>query len=415
MRFGRTAIKVAEAQARIAPFIHPGDTEQIALADSSGRYLAEDVTATHDVPHFRRSGMDGFAIRAADTRGATRERPVLLEVIETVPCGDVPTTEVATGQATRIMTGAAVPEGADAVVMFEMTDAVEREGKVYTAVKKEIAPGDNVTATGQEVQKGTMLLEKGRRINAGEAALLATFGYDTLSVYRQPTVAIFATGSELLPVGEAIRPGKIRNSNSYMLANQVENAGGIPYVQQILPDVVDEAEEAIFNALQTADMVITTGGVSVGDYDILVDILAKWDGDVLFNKLMMRPGSPTTVGRWRDTFLFALSGNPGACFVGFELFVRPVIAGMLGRRERELQPFTAILGADFPKPGAFPRYVRGKMSSEDGQVVVRPNGVDKSSITVSIVDADCLIVIPPGGQGVRAGERVTALKLNVAD
>jgi molybdopterin molybdotransferase len=411
MRFHREVVKVEEAQKRIRPYIRTGKTEKVALIDSFGRYLAEDILANEHLPHFRRSGMDGFAIRSADTKGASREDPVWFQVIETIPCGSVPDKEVKPGTASRIMTGAAVPDGADAVVMLEMTQTAERDGKVFISVPREISSGDNITPIGSEVEKGTLILEKGRKINAGEAALLATFGYSEVEVYKRPRVAIFATGSELLDVESPLLPGKIRNSNSYLLASLLLDAGARPLIQKTLPDDADQAQAAILAAFDEADLVITTGGVSVGDYDILVDIFEQWDGRMLFNKVAMRPGSPTTVGIWKDKFLFSLSGNPGACFVGFELFVRPVLKGMQGKTNLDLPCFTATMAEDFTTPCPFERFVRGYRYVTDGKVFVKPAGIEKSSITLTIKDSDCLIVVPPGGRGVSAGDLVKVISL----
>ncbi|SFJ62589.1 molybdopterin molybdotransferase MoeA [Thermoflavimicrobium dichotomicum] len=410
-RYQREAIKVSEAQARIHPYVRAGQTETISLHESHGRYLAEDIYANEHLPHFRRSGMDGFAIRSEDTQGASREQPVLLEVQETVPCGSVPNLPVTSGKATRIMTGAAVPDGADAVIMIEMTTSIEKDGKNYIAISREIEAGQNILPIGDEVTKGTLLLQKGQKINPGVAALLATFGYAKVKVYQQPKVAIFATGSELLDVDEALVPGRIRNSNGHMLAHLLLSAGAKPILHTKLPDNVKQAKKAIIRAFDEADLVISTGGVSVGDYDILVDIFEQWDGQMLFNKVAMRPGSPTTVGVYRDQFLFSLSGNPGACFVGFELFVRPTLWGMQGKSNLELPTFTATLLEDFSKPSPFERYVRGVTSYQDGKVYVKPAGVEKSSVTLTIKDADCLIIIPSGGRGASAGDLVKAISL----
>jgi molybdopterin molybdotransferase len=410
MRFQREAIKVEEARKRIHQHIRVGEAERIPLKQSMGRYLAEELTTTHPLPHFRRSGVDGYAIRSVDTDGATRENPGRFEVVETIPCGIVPERVIQKGQAAKIMTGAAVPEGADAVVMMEMTQSLEQEGKTWITVPRKIQEGTNITPIGDEAPAGTLLLSKGRKIGAGEMAILATFGVSTVSVYRRPRVAIFATGSELLPIDAPLTPGKIHDSNSYMLACLVTYSGGIPFIQDCLRDDVQQAKTNILAALDEYDCVITTGGVSVGDCDILVDLFAAWDGEMLFNKVAMRPGSPTTVGIRNGKYLFALSGNPGACFVGFELFVRPVLLGMQGKWE-ELQTFTATMGEDFTKPCPVERFVRGRRSIKEGQVVVKPVGVEKSSITLTIKDTDCLIVIPPGGKGKRAGDRVQAISL----
>ncbi|MFS0553755.1 gephyrin-like molybdotransferase Glp [Brevibacillus sp. 179-C9.3 HS] len=410
-RFRRNAVQVEEAQRRIEQHLKQLGVEEVSLENAYSRTLAEDLIAPDHMPHFRRSGMDGFAIMSSSTRGASPESPVLLEVIDTIPCGALPTKQLSQRTASRIMTGAMVPEQADAVIMLEMTEDLEVHGKTYISIKKEIHPGQNLTPIGHEITKGDGVLENGTVILAGETALLANFGFSRVKVYKRPTIAIFATGSELLPVEAPLCSGKIRNSNSYMLAALIRGAGGIPLLMGSIPDEADLAQTLILEAFSVADFVITSGGVSVGDYDILVDIFEKWNGKVLFNKVAMRPGSPTSAGIWNDQFLFAMSGNPGACFVGFELFVRPVILGMQGIQNRYAQEFTAFLGENFQKVNAYPRYVRGKAYVIDGKVFVKPVGMDQSSVTVSIKDSDCLIKIPPGGKGMLQGELVCALML----
>lgn len=411
-RFHRKAISVTEAQKRIEPYIQIGGIEEIDLEEAFERRLATDITANHSMPHFRRSGMDGFAIKSEVTADASSEHPVLLKVIESVPCGSVPIKEVKTHTASRIMTGAMVPEGADAVVMLEMTGSREIDGKTFVSISREIKKDLNVSPVGLELSKGDFLMERGRRIRAGETALLAAFGYAKVKVFKQPRVAILSTGSELLNIDESLQLGKIRNSNAYMLAAQVRDAGGIPILIGFISDDINQAKKRIYDAFSLADFVITTGGVSVGDYDILTDLFADWEGQMIFNKIMMRPGSPTTVGVWNNKLLFALSGNPGACFVGFELLVRPVIFGMKGKSNLYLPQIKAYLSQDYPKVNAYERYVRGKTYVENGKVCVKQAGIDQSSIMLSIKDSDSLIIIPPGGNGLKAGEMVSVLKLD---
>jgi molybdopterin molybdotransferase len=410
-RFRRHAVHVKEAQERIESHIRGGTIEEVDLSEVFGRRLAEPIIATHPLPPFSRSGMDGFSLRSCDTAIATTDNPVMLEVIENIPCGAVPTKEVVPGTATRIMTGAMIPNGADAVIMLEMTDEMKVNGKTYITIKRQVKAGENISLAGSEAPEGVLLLERGRLMKAGEIALLATFGHAKVKVFRRPKVAIIATGSELLDVHEPLEPGKIRNSNAYMLAALVQEEGGIPWIMGHVADDIDMAKKMLNEGFEQADIVITTGGVSVGDHDILVDFFAQWDGQMLFNKVTMRPGSPTTVGVRNGKFLFALSGNPGACFVGFKLFVRPVLLGLQGNTNGLLSEHSAILGVDFPKINAYTRFVRGKLEVRNGQIYAVPVGPDQSGIMISLKDADCLIVIPPTRQGLKSGEPVSVLRL----
>nr|WP_240344346.1 gephyrin-like molybdotransferase Glp [Paenibacillus sp. SYP-B3998] len=407
MKFGRNVITVEEARASLREHAALMVTESIPLASSFGRSLAVDVHAEHPVPHFRRSGVDGYAVRSEDIRQAGWDTPVTLTVIERIPSGTVPQYRVGSGNASRIMTGAPVPDGADTVVMLEMTDSLTDKGQLnFVKVKKALPAGSNITPIAGEIANGDFLLERGSLIGPGEAALLATFGYNEVPVYRKPQVAIFSTGSELLNVQDDLVPGRIRNSNGYMLAAQVEAAGGLAQLMPPLSDDVKQVRAALEEALGQADLVVTSGGVSVGDYDVLVDVFGRFEGDLLFNKVAMRPGTPTSGALWKGRLLLALSGNPGASFVGFELFVKPLIKVMLGCSTPYPEPVSASLDADYDKASAYPRYVRGTKHVVNGCLWARPAGIDKSSIMVSIKDADCLIWLPAGGQGFQRGDRV---------
>jgi molybdopterin molybdotransferase len=414
LRFGRKAITVEEAQQLILNRAELLPAEAVPLELAHGRRLAQSVIADHPVPHFRRSGMDGYAIRASDSLDAEALRPVALRVTEMIPCGSVPERSVQPGEAARIMTGAVVPEGADAVIMLEMTDKLLAgdgpEGD-KVLVRKSMRMGDNITPIGQEIEVGELLLETGRRIGPGEAAILATFGFAEVRVHRVPRVAVFSTGSELLPIEAALEPGRIRGSNSHMLACQIREAGGEPRLMPILPDCPETVEAALLQALDWADILVTTGGVSVGDKDVLVELFQRWDGELIFNKVAMRPGSPSSFGWWRGKPLFALSGNPGASFVGFELFVRPYLKAIQGCACPLPRECTALLDADYGKGSAYPRYVRARTYTEQATLKVAPAGRDKSSIMVSIKDAECLLCIPAGGQAPPRGALVRVLQL----
>ncbi|TBL67911.1 gephyrin-like molybdotransferase Glp [Paenibacillus thalictri] len=412
-RFQRETIKVEEAQRRIFQHLRLQPPERVPLEMSFGRRLAKPVAAAQPVPHFRRSGVDGYALAAADTADTSSGQPAALDIVESILCGDVPALRLKPGQAARIMTGAMVPEGADAVVMLEMTDKMNGGGPgERVCVKKRMTPGENVTPIGHEAARGEPVLERGRLIRAGEMAVLAAFGHAEAEVYKPPRVAIFATGSELLDLNVPLAPGKIRNSNSYMLAALVCEAGGDPIVMPVLPDDAAEVGRSIEAAALRSDMIITTGGVSVGDKDVLTEYFADRPGALLFNKVAMRPGSPTTAGIVSGKLLFALSGNPGACYVGFQLFVKPFMRGMLGAANVNHPECEGLLEGPYAKGSAYPRYVRGMMEMQGERLIVKPAGLDKSSSMMSIKDADCLIFIPAGGSGAAAGQKVRVIRLD---
>ncbi|MDF0727011.1 molybdopterin molybdotransferase MoeA [Cytobacillus sp. S13-E01] len=407
----RTPIPVAEAVKKVMSFAKTGITEKIELENSYGRYLAEDLKADHDVPPFDRSPYDGFAIRSVDTKRASHSNPVEFEVIEEIGAGSVATKSVGPLQAVRIMTGAQMPPDCDAVVMLEITKEFEQNNRRYMSLKRRISSGDNISFQGEDTKKGNVLVEKGSCINPGIIALLATFGYDKVSVGKKPVVGIYATGTELLDVQEQLVPGKIRNSNSYMIRGQVERAGAEPLYFGKLADDFDTCYQAVKNAIDKVDLLITTGGVSVGDYDYLPAIYEKLGAVVLFNKIGMRPGSVTTVAQLDGKLLFGLSGNPSACYVGFELFARPVVRTMLLNPKPHLMKIQARLNVDFPKPNPFTRFVRSKVTFEDGVVSVEPSGLDKSNVVTSLSGANSLMVLPGGTRGYEQGMNVDVLLL----
>lgn len=402
----RTPIPVTEAIERVMKYAGEGEAETVRLEEAYGRYLAEELRADHDVPPFDRSPYDGFAIRAVDSAQAKLDNPVEFEVIETIGAGQVATKAVEPFQAVRIMTGAQIPAGCDAVVMLELAKQYERDGKTYMSIKRPFRPGDNISFQGEDAKKGDALVPKGTRINPGVQALLATFGYAKVKVARKPRIGIFATGSELLDVSDPLVPGKIRNSNAYMIQAQVVRSGAEPIYFGKLMDDLDTCFAAIQSALDQVDMLITTGGVSVGDYDYLPIIYKRLGAEVLFNKVAMRPGSVTTVAHLDGKLLFGLSGNPSACYVGYELFVRPVVRTRLFSTKPYLKKVTAMLMADFPKPNPFTRFVRSYVALEDGRLTVAPVGMDKSNIVTSLARANALMVLPGGTRGFAKGDTV---------
>lgn len=410
-KFQRKALQVKEAQAKIIEYANVLELQNVPLNQSCGRYLAEAVIAPHPFPAFNRSGMDGYALIAADTKECGNGDVVWLEIVDNIPCGSVSTVNITPGKAARIMTGAQVPEGADTVIMLEVTQTRDVEGKSYVGIRKTQEAGRNITPRGLELSQGDLVLPAGRQIAAGEIAALAALGVHTVKVYRRPKVAIFATGTELLDVHEPLEPGKIRNSNSPMLESLVNEAGGEPFMLGAIVDDLELARSKVQMALETYDFVITTGGVSVGDYDIMGDLVREQRGDMLFNKITMRPGSVTTAAVRDGKLLLALSGNPGACFVGFQLFACPVIRFMQGAAQPFLPEWTATLGADYHKVNNFTRFVRARLEIRDGIIYAYPAVIDESSVMVTIKDSDCLIVVPPEEKGLSAGVKVTVIKL----
>ncbi|MBU9721824.1 MULTISPECIES: gephyrin-like molybdotransferase Glp [Bacillaceae] len=407
----RTAIKVSEAIKRVMQFCKKGEIEYINIDDAEGRYLGKAVVADHNIPSFDRTPLDGFAVISEDTASASPENPVRLEVIETVGAGNLAKREVKAGQAVRVMTGTMMPEECDAIAMFELTNEIEEDGKTWIELKRPFKKGDFVSFEGEETKKGDVLLEAGTKIHAGVIAVLATFGYSEVPVVKKPVIGIYATGTELLEVDEELVPGKIRNSNAYMIKTQVHQAGAEAVYYGQLADDFDQCYDAVKNTLDKVDALITTGGVSVGDFDYLPEIYQKLGANVLFNKIAMRPGSVTTVAEKDGKLLFGLSGNPSACFVGFELYTRPWVKTFLHSDKPFTEWVKGTLTEDFPKPNPFTRFIRSKISFEGGKITASPVGMDKSQVVTSLAHSDALVAVPGGTRGYKAGDEVDILLL----
>lgn len=409
----RSMISVAEALAKVMEHVPTGGgTELLPLDDCYGRMLAEDIRAEQDVPAFDRSAYDGYAVRSCDTAAASREQPACFEVVEDIPAGRIASRPLGPRQAMRIMTGAPLPAGGDAVAMLEWTDEQEREGKRVMTLKRPLRPGENVSLRGEEARAGDVLIAKGRPIHPGVMALLASLGCHHVYVARKPVVGVITTGSELLEVDEPPRAGMIRNSNAAMVRAQIMRSGASARYCGKIRDDFASLLAAVREMLAETDLIITTGGVSVGDYDYMPQVYRELGATVLFDKIGMRPGSVTTVAELNGKLLFGLSGNPSACFVGFELFVRPAVRKLL----RAAKPYPAwaraVLSEPFPKPNPFMRFVRANTEIRGSQLVASSAGFDKSSAVISLANANSLIVLPGGTRGFERGAAVDVLLLD---
>lgn len=408
----RKPMDVTKAVQKVMEYKTVGPSEIVSFHECDGRFLAKDVRATCNIPSFEKSPYDGYAIRAKDTVGATEENGKIFDVLETVGAGEIGTKGISSGEAIRIMTGAELPEGANAIIMFEEVKSIESKGHEQIIIYRELQNNENVMSIGSEVMEGDMLIQKGTRITPGVKAVLATFGYSEVEVVRKPVVGVIATGTELLDVDEPLERGKIRNSNGYMVISQAKQVGAQVIDYGKLEDDLDGSYEKMKNTLEQVDILITTGGVSVGDYDLIPEIYKKLGAKTLFNKVGMRPGSVTTVAVKEDKFLFGLSGNPSACYVGFELFTRPIIQTYLQNPKPYLKSISAILNEDFPKANPFYRFVRSYYTFEENQVYVQLAGMDKSNVVTSLAHTTCLMVLPGGTAGYKKGDKVKILLLD---
>ncbi|TGA99902.1 molybdopterin molybdotransferase MoeA [Sporolactobacillus shoreae] len=406
----RKPIPVSEAVAAVMHYALSGSPETVALEESYGRYLGEDLIADHDVPHFDRSRYDGYAVRSQDLTTASPEHPVTLEVIEEIGAGFIASKEIKPFQTVRIMTGAQMPDQCDAAIMFELTEEYEKSGRKFIDIDRPIKSGSDLFHKGEDMKNGALLFPKGTYINPGICAVLATFGYASVKVMKKPRIGIFATGTELLDVDEPLVPGKIRNSNASMLQAQLRRAGAEPLYLGKLIDDFDVSYKAVSSALEDLDLLITSGGVSVGDFDYLPAIYKKLGAEVLFNKVAMRPGSVTTVAELNGKLLYGLSGNPSSCYVGFELLVRPVIKSLLASKDPHLKKIRAKFQGNFPA-NSFSRFIRSHLAYGNDGLEVVPVGADKPNMVSTLASSDALSVLPGGSNGFSKGDVIDVLLL----
>lgn len=379
------------------------------ILDCLGLVLAEDVAADMDIPPFHNSAMDGYAVIAADTAGASRERPVSLKVIADLPAGYPPPPLVKPGEAVRIMTGAPMPPGTDAVARRE--DADEDGDTVW--IRRPVSAGEDVRYAGEDVRSGEVILHRGTLLRPAEIGMLATLGRRSALVVRPPRVAVLTTGDELVEPGDPVPPGKIRNSNLYSISAQVKASGGEPMPLGVARDTVQELEQKIEQAAE-ADMLITSGGVSVGNYDVVKEVLAS-RGEIAFWKVKMRPGSPVTFGLLRGKPMFGLPGNPTASMVAFEQFVRPAILKMAGRRALRRREVEATLEEGVKNRVGVRNFIRAIATEEAGGWRVRPAGSQGSGILRSMVRANALLVVPEAVGRLEAGEKVRVQLLDLPE
>ena len=400
-------LSVEEATDQLLAYFQTLEPETVPLLESLGRVLAEDVYADVDIPPLSNTAMDGYALRAADTAGASGAAPVELRIVADLAAGYVSEVLVVPGTAIRIMTGAPIPGGADAVLPFE--DA-ERNGKVVRIVRP-VQLKANVRDAGEDVQKGELVLHQGRRIRPQDVGMLATVGRRQVQVTRRPRVAILATGDEVVEVDAPLGPGKIRNSNSYSNAAQVLATGGVPVLLGIAHDQVEDLTAKIRQGLaQKVDLFLTSGGVSVGDFDVVKQVLAA-EGEMTFWRVRMKPGKPLAFGRIGGVPLLGLPGNPVSAMVSFELFARAAILKMLGQRNGERPSVEAALVDGMKSKDGRRHFVRVRVEEKDGAYQARLTGDQGSGRLSTMVEANGLPIIPEEGSSAPPGSKGRVMML----
>ncbi|MCZ7663721.1 MAG: molybdopterin molybdotransferase MoeA [Thermoleophilia bacterium] len=392
-------ISIAEARALILAEARPLPPERRALTDSLGGVLAEPIAAPHHVPPFDNSAMDGFAVRAVDTAGAGPEHPVALIMRDTIPAGADSWADVGPGEAAKIMTGAALPPGADAVVEVEASEEVGGKVRLF----REVVPGTSVRLAGEDVAAGDVVLQPGDPIGPAEIGILASLGFPEVLVCRRPRVAIISTGSELVEVDQPLRPGQIRNSNSYTLEAQCRQLGLEPDRLGIAPDDY-EATRALVERGLAYDVLITSGGVSVGEFDFVKDVQDALGVERRLWGVAMKPGKPLAFGVREGCLVFGVPGNPVAAMVSFELFVRPALMRLMGHR-RVLRPtHRAVLEEDVANRYGRVHVMRARAWREGDVWHASSTGPQGSGILRSMVKANGLVFIPDDVGVLRAGE-----------
>lgn len=378
----------------------PAETKK--LSEVQGEVLCGAVMAIHDQPPFARSPLDGYAFHGDDSKGADENHPVRLTVIDKLCAGDGRTVRVKKGECVRIMTGAPIPDGADAVIRQEDTD----EGEDFVRLYRQILPWENYCCQGEDYKAGTALLADQTKLDYAAIGLLASNGIEAVKVYPKPRVVVLATGDELLEPGEALKPGKIYNSNLYMIKARLKE-WGIDSVTFHIKDSQEAVKLKITESLMDADAVITTGGVSVGEKDILNQVLRDDDMELLFDGLDLKPGSPAKYALYRNKPILALSGNPFAALVTLELLARPMLETLMHQKPEPIRYGDAVLLNQFPKASKGRRLIRGRY--RNGEVTI-PESHSSGQLS-SMLGCNCLIDIPKGSGALEAGAPVKIIML----
>ena len=399
-------ISIEEARARVLAEAAPLSAEERPLAEVLGSVLAQDIIAPHSVPPFDNSGMDGFAVRAVDTVEADQDHPAVLKVVFTIPAGTTADGPIRAGEAAKIMTGAPVPEGADAVIQSELTEDLGEQVRILEAVR----PGKNIRHVGEDVSAGDRVLTIGTILGPAEIGLAASLGFPTVMVYRRPRVAIINTGSELVEVDQPLGPGQIRNSNSYALRAQCQQVGIQAEVLGIAPDDYESTKRMIQQGLEY-DVLLTSGGVSVGDFDFVKDVQDELGVERRLWGVSMKPGKPLAFGVREGRLVFGLPGNPVSTMVSFELFVKPALLRLMGYPRTTKPTYKAVMAEDVSATDNRTYVVRVRAWREDEIWHVSSTGPQGSGMLRSMVGANGLALVPGGPKGVRAGEEVDFLLL----
>jgi molybdopterin molybdotransferase len=408
-------ISVEEAQQRILGYFHILDNEETPLLGALDRVLAEDITARFSVPPHDNTAMDGYAVLAGDTSGASHDHPRQLSVIFDLAAGHTTSINVLPGTAMRIMTGAPMPAGADAIVPFEETDESSQptgRPRSHIAVYKEAKVGANIRRAGEDIRAGETVLHTGALLRPADLGVIASLGYASVRVIRRPRVAILATGDELAEPGETLAAGQIYNSNNYTIAAAVQRAGGIPIILGIARDRLDDITAKIHAAVDAqSDFLLTSAGVSVGEFDLVKKVLAT-EGEISFWRVRMKPGKPLAFGRIGAMPHLGLPGNPVSSLVSFDLLARPALLVMQGRTRLQRPQVEAVFDDELTHKDNRRHYLRVIVEQRDGIYHARLTGEQGSGILTSMAHANGLAVVSEFATSVKRGERLPVIMLD---
>ncbi|MBQ3392840.1 MAG: molybdopterin molybdotransferase MoeA [Lachnospiraceae bacterium] len=398
-------IPFEEARELLLEMSRPVSAEKVSLDQCAGRIVAEDIKAAENVPPFDRSPYDGYAFRADDTGKASKENPAVLRILEEIPAGGIPHKEVVSGTAVKILTGAPIPPGADAVCMYEKTEFSDTEVRIF----KPFRAGDNIVCAGEDIRAGSVLVKAGSKVDAGTAGVLASQGIAGIKVYRRPVIGIISTGSELTEIGEKRENGKIYNSNRYTFTCEASRAGGIPLYMGAVPDDPGAICSLLERALSICDTVILTGGVSVGDYDYTARAMEMAGIRILVNGVSMKPGMACTYGIRDGKLVCGLSGNPASSLTNYYMVALPAIRRLAGISLTECRPreIPVILEEGYPKASPGTRFLRGRLDLTDGKVRMHIARDQGNVVLSSSIGIDVMAMVPAGSGPVEPG---TALR-----
>ncbi|MBT3217226.1 MAG: molybdopterin molybdotransferase MoeA [Candidatus Marinimicrobia bacterium] len=391
-----------EAKSIINEHLFTLESELIPFHEAGGRVLAQDIIASFSSPQFDNSAMDGFAIKSADTKGARQKKSVTLTLVGISSAGTPSDITLNSGECIQCMTGAKIPNGADAVIMVEDTSGFSNDDSVRFTI--EATPGKHIRKKGEEINEGEILIQKGTPITPSEIGTCATFGYANLSVFKKPKIAIFGAGDELVEPGEPLGEGQIYNSNLYVFSELVNRAGADIILQNVIKDDKESLRLFLSEALDTCDIIISSGGVSMGRYDYVREVFMELGVEEHFWKVAQKPGKPLFFGTGNSTLIFGLPGNPVSAYIGFMEWVWPVLESMMGKKESE--KVKGILKKPFPREKMKYRFLFGNAWIEDGQLVCQPSTKTGSHMLSSSLIANCILSSEPGESSLQVDEKI---------